>query len=240
MSTQQHPNDELLSAYTLGLIEPDDRSSVEVHTAECEACRMELAALREMEEALGEVPPEAFLEGPPDDGDLLLQRTLRQVRQEQAGQRRRRSFAVGLGAAASAAVLFFGGYLAAGDDGSSGLAGPAPTSSAPQAGVRVASAKDSGTDAGMTVRLTPATGWVRVNASVSGVPAGERCRLVVVSKDGAREIAASWVVPARGAAHKVPPGAARGIDGSAAVDPDQVKSVLVENEAGKRYVDVAL
>ena len=33
-----------------------------------------------MKEFLGEVPPEAFLEGPPEGGDLLLQRTLREVR----------------------------------------------------------------------------------------------------------------------------------------------------------------
>ena len=41
-----------------------------------------------MTDLLGEVPPEAFLEGPPD-GDLVLQRTLRQIRAETAAERRR-------------------------------------------------------------------------------------------------------------------------------------------------------
>lgn len=191
MSTQQqHPNGELLGAYVLGVLGTDERSTLEEHTAECEECRMELTALQEMEAALGEVPPEAFLEGPPEDGDLLLQRTLRQVRAEQTSAWRRRSLAVGLGAAASAAILFLGGYAAGGNDPGSVTAAPpsatpsaspstspSTSSSPPQEGLRVASATDSDTKASITVELTPASEWVRVNASVAGVPSGERCRL---------------------------------------------------------------
>ena len=41
-----------------------------VEEAICAACRAELHALSELEAALGEVPPEAFLDGPPEGGDL--------------------------------------------------------------------------------------------------------------------------------------------------------------------------
>ncbi|MFI6274666.1 zf-HC2 domain-containing protein [Streptomyces sp. NPDC050988] len=247
MSTQQHPNGELLGAYVLGVLATDERSTLEEHTAECEECRMELTALQEMEAALGEVPPEAFLEGPPEDGDLLLQRTLRQVRAEQASAWRRRSLAVGLGAAASAAILFLGGYVVGGNDpGSSTAASPSippstspPTaSSPPQEGIRVAAATDSDTKSSMTVELTPASGWVRVNASVAGVPSGERCRLVVVSKDGHQETAASWVVSPGPTPSASPRPGEGGLNGSAAVAPDEVESVIVVNDQGKQYVGV--
>ncbi|MEU9954851.1 zf-HC2 domain-containing protein [Streptomyces sp. NPDC050982] len=243
MSTQQHPNGELLGAYVLGILDSDERSTLEEHTAECEECRMELTALQEMEAALGEVPPEAFLEGPPEDGDLLLQRTLRQVRAEQASAWRRRSLAVGLGAAASAAILFLGGYTAGGNDPGGATAAPPSTSpststSPPQEGIRVAAATDSGTKASMTVELTPASEWVRVNASVAGVPSGERCRLVVVSKDGHQETAASWVVSPGPAPTTSPRPGEGGLNGSAAVAPDEVESVIVVNDQGKQYVGV--
>jgi hypothetical protein len=86
----------------------------------------------------------------------------------------------------------------------------------------------------MTVRITPAVGWVRVSAAVTGVPAGEHCRMVVVSKTGDREIAGSWVVGDDGK------GGGKGaeLEGSAAVKPGDVKAVVVENDHGKKYVTV--
>ncbi|MEU6603372.1 zf-HC2 domain-containing protein [Streptomyces flaveolus] len=90
MSTRQHPHYDLLGVYVLGILDVRERAELEEHTAECEVCQMELVELREMEAALYEVPPEAFLEGPPEEGSLLLQRTLRQVREEGASAWRRR------------------------------------------------------------------------------------------------------------------------------------------------------
>lgn len=244
MSTQHQPG-EVLGAYVLGILDPAQQREIEEHTQVCAACRTEVEDLREMETVLGTVPPEAFLEGPVEDGDLLLQRTLRQARDEEANARRRRSWAAGVGAAASAAILFLGGYLVAGTGSSAApeaqapptvTASPAP--STPPKGIQVASATDADTRARMTVRLTPAVGWVRVNAAVTGIPAGERCRLVVVSEDGDRQTAGGWVVAPDGKGK----GAGKGadLDGSAAVDPTHVKSVIVENDAGKKYVSVSL
>ncbi|MFD7627332.1 anti-sigma factor family protein [Streptomyces sp. NPDC059851] len=243
MNRQQYEHEvELLGPYVLGVLDEEDVRRVEAHVSGCVRCREEVAALREMEAALGEVPPEAFLDGPPQGGDLMLQRTLRQVRGEAASHRRRRLGLAGLAAAASLAAVFWAGAQTGGGDGEAVAQPPVPgptvtaAPSPPPAGTRVASATDAGTGARMTVRVTPAAKWVRVHAAVTGVPAGERCRLVVVSRDGKKNTAGSWVVGGGGQAGGEAKGAA--LDGSAWVDPADVREVLVENEAGKKFVSV--
>ena len=86
----------------------------------------------------------------------------------------------------------------------------------------------------MTAKVVPAAGWVRVNASVAGVPAGENCRLIVVSSDGKREIASGWVVSPQGEQ------AGTNLNGSAAVAPDKVVAIEVQNTAGKTFVTLNL
>ncbi|AQT70995.1 MULTISPECIES: anti-sigma factor [Streptomyces] len=239
MNRQRH-EEELLGPYVLGVLDDEEVRRVEGHMSGCVQCREEVAALREMEAALGEVPEEAFLDGPPQGGDLLLQRTLRQMRGERAGAARRRAGLTGLAVAASLAAVFWAGTQL-GTGGPDPVALPQPPSptapadpSPPPKGTTLHSATDAGTGARMTVQMTPATKWVRLRAAVTGVPPGERCRLIVVSKDGKRTTAGSWVVgsqengEAKGA----------GLDGSAAVDRADVKAVLVENEAGRTFVSV--
>lgn len=89
MNRQQHEEEELLGPYVLGVLDDADTRRVAAHMNDCAACRQEADALRDMETALGEVPREAFLDGPPPGGDLLLQRTLRQMRGERTAARNR-------------------------------------------------------------------------------------------------------------------------------------------------------
>lgn len=238
MNRQRH-EEELLGPYVLGVLDEEDVRRVEEHIGDCVRCREEVAALREMESVLGEVPEEAFLDGPPQGGDLLLQRTLRQVRGERAASARRRVGLAGLAVAASLAAVFWAGaQMGADQDHTGALPGPVTpsASAAPSAvpGTKVASATDRDSGARMNVQVTPAAKWVRVHAAVTGIPAGERCRLVVVAKDGTRSTAGGWVVGT--AEHGEGKGAS--LDGSAAVDPAQVKEVLVENESGRTFVSV--
>jgi hypothetical protein len=86
--------------------------------------------------ALAALPAEAFLDGPPVDGDLLLRRILRRVRTE----------------------------------------------------------RDRAPVARLAVSVQTATRWVRINAHVTGVALGQRCRLEIVSRDGGRRTAAGWTV----------------------------------------------
>ncbi|MEU3855310.1 anti-sigma factor [Streptomyces sp. NPDC029554] len=236
MTTQEHSHEGLLGAHALGLLDADERAWLEEQIEACEVCQVELANLKALEAELGEVPPEYFLEGPPEDGALLLQRTLRQVREEHSAGQRRRTVLVGLVAAALAAVLVGGGFMVGKTQETPDVIASRPSPSSTGA-VVTASATDAHTEAKMKVDLMPASGWVRVSAVVSGLQPGDKCRLVVLSQSGEKEIAGSWVVAK-------PASAARrgGLEllGFAAVPVDQVKSVVVENDQGKKYVEATV
>jgi anti-sigma factor RsiW len=209
-----------LGALALGLLTPEQARAAQWHLTGCAMCRREYEELTEMTGVLGELPPEAFLDGPPD-GDLVLQRTLRQIRVETGARRRRR--VLGMVAAAAVVVAAFAG---------GGVAiGRASVPLVPPPGSSVGAVMLTGSGpGGVTMRATlgPAANWVRLTASVTGIPAGERCRILVVSRDGSQEVAGSWVVS----------GAPAGVtlDGSAAVALHDVVAVAVQNEAGKEFV----
>ncbi|MFJ3906281.1 zf-HC2 domain-containing protein [Streptomyces sp. NPDC090025] len=236
MSIREHDS-ALLGAYVLGALDEEEVRAVDAHAASCRRCRDELDELRELESALGEVPPEAFLDGPPEGGDLLLQRTLRQVRGERAAQVLRRRAFLAVAATVASAALLGGGVLIGQHTGDrpARAVPPAPSTTAtpptaPPVSVRFFEGRSARTGGEMRLRVTPAADWIRLNASVTGVPAGERCRLVVVAKNGDREIAGSWLVAdqEKGA----------NLDGSAAVALDDVAKVVIENDQGKEYVTV--
>lgn len=218
---------ELLGAYVLGVLDGEEWATVRSHLDSCAACRREVDELREMEAALGEIPPEALLDGPPPDGSGLLRSTLVSVRDG----RRRRVFLWVL-AAVVVAVAALAGGVAAGR----WTAREAPVSGSVAAGAsgvpgaRTASATDPATNVGMTVSVAPAAGWVRVSAVLSGVPAGEQCRIFVVSADGARQQAASWLAAA----------GSNAVDGSALMAPAEVTTVQAETYAGQILVAVPL
>jgi hypothetical protein len=214
-----------LGALALGLLDPDRIRTVEEHLAACPACRRELEDLRAVTALLGDVPPEALLDGAPDS-DLVLQRTLRRMRAEKAAERRRRAVRRVAAAAAAVAVLVGGGVAV----GRATAPGPVVvTAAAPRPG-SVTLHGDGVAGVSMTAVVSPATGWVRLSAAVRGIPAGQRCRVLVLSRDGRREIAATWLASARGEREGTQ------LDGAAIVAPEDVAGVAVENEAGQQFV----
>jgi anti-sigma factor RsiW len=218
-----------IAGYLLKSLTPDETQRVEDHLAECAECRTEVDALREWTAALEAVPEAMTLDGPPDDADLLLQRTLREMRAESSGRRHRRT-GVLVGAAAAVIAVAIGGGVLAGRSTAPDRPLAQPTAG-PQAstvpGTRVGSVTDPATGAQMSVALVPAAGWVRVTARVGGIPSGERCELQVVGNNGKPVVAGSWLVSG-----------ATTLNGSALIDPAQVTSVRVVNAAGKQYVSV--
>jgi hypothetical protein len=194
--------------------------------------------LQQMKTALDKLPPEAFLEGPPDDGDLLLARTLGQVRAESSRRNLiHRSLLAAVAAAAVVAAVAGGVAVGRVQGQPPPVAAPASTapSAAPEpAGTQFASGVDAVTGARMTVKVVPASGWVRVNAAVSGVAEGEACRLWVLAGDGTRVLAGSWLVSAAGAAEGTT------LDGTALVAPAQVAGVEVDTVTGRPVVSVLL
>ncbi|WP_306211236.1 anti-sigma factor family protein [Actinoplanes sp. RD1] len=229
-----------LAGYLTKSLDADEHRQAEEHLATCAECRAEAESLQEWTMALEAVPEAMLLDGPPDDADLLLQRTLRQIRQESSGANRRRSTLVGVAAAVVVAAAVAGG-AAVGRFTSPSDAPPvaqptAAVSSGPTAapGTRTATAVDATTGARITVALTPAPGWIRVKAAVAGIPQGERCLLQVVDKSGKVTLAGSWLVSEAGADDGTT------LDGSALVPLDQVGSVRVVTEGGKQYTSVSL
>ncbi len=226
-----------LGAYAFGALGLMERETIARHVRACPRCGAELAELEEVTLMLGELPPEAVLTGPPDCGDLVLQRTLRQMRAEVAGVGRRRHLRQGLTAAATVAACLMVGMLLGRSSASQNTTQMAasPTVQAPVVpGTRVASAMDPQSNTRLVATIVPAQGWVRLNVAVSGVARGQRCRIVVVNRDGGREIAASWMVSEKGEVEGT------NVDGAAAVPLDEVTAVEVENAAGKTLVSLRL
>jgi anti-sigma factor RsiW len=219
----------LLGAYVLGVLDHDEHAGVQAHLDSCPRCRTEVGDLRGMEAALGEIPPEAFLDGPPPGGDPLLRDILAEVRGEHR-RRARRRWIGGAVAVVLAGVLAVAGGAYAGWAGSrdAEAAAPAAVVSFP-VGTRTGAAADAGTGATMSVAVQPAAGWVRVRATVGGVAPGEQCRLFVLGPDGVRQPAASWLTSESGTAT---------VDGSALMAPVDVIAVQAETYAGRILVSV--
>jgi anti-sigma factor RsiW len=236
------PHDEHLadlSAYVLGGLESQQSDTVARHLAGCPVCQAELPLLQESATMLEAVPPEAFLDGPPDNADLLVRRVLRQLREQDAAEDEepepRRAPSRWLAVAAALVVLTGVGGLALGrTTAPSTQAGTVTVTVSPTpsvvAGTKLASATDPATNARLTAKVVPAKGWVRVTAAASGIAAGQRCHLVVVAKDGTRTEAGSWLVSETGAEQGTT------LDGAALVAPDQVGSVAVVTDAGQVLV----
>jgi anti-sigma factor RsiW len=223
-----------IERYVVRDFSPAELRAVEAHLGSCPPCHDEAVSLMTIRDALEGLPPEILLEGPPADGDLLLQRTLRQVRHERR-QGATRQLLAGIAAVVVLVASAVGVGVVVGRGplgGSDSVASPAPTTQVP--GTQYATGEGTNTPARMTVAVIPAAGWVRIQAAVSGIPKGEPCRLVVVARDGTRQVAGAWLVSDTIAEGGVT------LDGSALIDPEDVAAVLVENTDGKRYVTAEL
>ncbi|WP_326567705.1 hypothetical protein VSH64_38695 [Amycolatopsis rhabdoformis] len=188
--------------------------------------------MREMQEFLEAVPPELLLDGPPDDADLLLQRTLRQIRTEASGARRRgRTLAATAAVVVAAAALGLGALI-----GQAGTTPPLLPAAAPDPDLAVAPhpapllLTGAAGPTHLTAEVTPVGAWARVEAHVQGLPDGTRCRMVIVAKDGTRQPTGGWQfwAAAKG------PGAE--LYGSASVPASEIAAVTLEDMSGHEFV----
>ncbi|HCT78204.1 MAG TPA: anti-sigma factor [Micromonosporaceae bacterium] len=225
---------EILSLYAFEALSAPEREPVQRHLSSCAACRAELAELEEVTNMLGELPPEALLHGPPAGGDLVLQRTLRTMRAEESGMQRRRALVRVAAAAAVIGVALAGGVVFGRTTAPQPDPIAVPTLAPTVAGTRKGETTDPVTNARLAATMVPAAGWVRVNVSVAGITAGENCRVIVVSRNGTREIAAGWIVSEKGQREGTT------LDGAAAVAPADVVAIEVENTSGKKFVSLKI
>lgn len=222
---------QLLGAYALGALHPEEAAALEAHLAGCEPCRAELHELNTVRDTLGELPPEALLEGPPPEGsESLLHATIQRAGAERTVVRRRRALRLALAAVLAGVVLA----------GIGGVAGRVMAPTEPQqgevsqlaSGTVVAAHEDTDTGASATVRLEPDAMGLRLESFITGIPEGEECELVILTTDGRVEIAASWTVSAEAAAEGSNP------SGFADVSPQDVASVIVRNAADTEFVTI--
>jgi hypothetical protein len=223
---------ELLGAYTLDALSPHEKGPVRDHLESCAECRQDLHSLQEPKELLQQLPPEAFLNGPPEDGDLLLQRTLRVVRREKVRTDRSRFTAVAAGIVALVAAAGIGGAVAgrrsAGDPV---VAQPPPVSaSVAPPGTYTVTAADPATGAKLTATIQPAIGWVRIHAMTTGVKAGTPCQLIMTDKNGKSLVAGSWLVSPQAETNGT------AIDGSALIPAGDLSTVQVTTASGEKLV----
>lgn len=227
MSAVEHDRS-VLGAYALGALDPAEEQTVHAHVSTCLECQRELAEFVDLREALDQVPPEAFLDGPPEGGDFLLQNTLRRVRAQDPGPSRRFRGLI-LAAAAVVTIVALGGGIVIGR-----VTAPEPPATAMPAGTIRAEATNASTGASMRVAVEPRVGWVWVNAFIEGVPAGEECELLVFPREGKPLTAGSWLVGKKGAEEGLP------LQGTALIEPGQVKEVRVVTRDGRTMVSVPL
>jgi len=75
-----------LGCYALGVLDAHESHGVEQHLLGCPSCRAQVADFHRIRMVLDEIPREAFLHeleaDLPKPSDLVLQRTLRQIRNE--------------------------------------------------------------------------------------------------------------------------------------------------------------
>ncbi|MDS1271343.1 zf-HC2 domain-containing protein [Lipingzhangella sp. LS1_29] len=228
MSTTEHDS-HLLGAYVLGTLDVQESTQVEAHLEECARCRDEVSELRQVREALGELPPEALLDGPPEN-DLPLQRTVRQVRSQRLHQSRRQWFVL-TAVAVLAGVVLIGGSLAVGAALGAG-SGEEPAVPELDAGTVVAAQENPDTGAAATVALAPSEDGTQVDSLITGLPAGEDCEIVVLAEDGTSTVAAEWTVTPEAAEEGSEPG------GLVDVRPEEVASVVVRNVEHTEFLTV--
>jgi anti-sigma factor RsiW len=222
-----------LGVYVLGAIEPAERAVLDEHLSVCARCRDELASLAGLPALLSRVGEEQLAQlGPPPEH--LLEPLLAQANRERR-TRRRRNAAVLIAAAAALVIATGAGMgLVTSDEGrpvARTSASPPPRPPQPPPG-RTLVGKDPVTGVQARISLQP-KGWgTALDMRVSGAPRGVHCRIVVVDKEGRKDIAGAWAVP-----YAAREGSAEYF-GSSMIASDQLASIEVRTTEGKRLLRV--
>ena len=211
---------ESFGVLVLGAIDPIERDEVEEHIFGCSTCPAVLAEFSSLPGLLKRLDADRVgPDGPPGE---LLDRILAQVRTEQAGRSPRRVAWVrpvaALVAVAAVALAVLAVVISRPDDP---VSVPSPNV------VSAASDPASGVSASLT--MSPAEVGTQLHVSVNGVVPGEHCVIVVVGKDGSREVAASWVAGYVGAAQ---------VTGTTGFAAEEIARIDITTPDGSRLVTV--
>jgi hypothetical protein len=210
-----------VGAYVIDALEPADRSRVRAHLSGCAVCTASLQELEGVPALLAQVPapegaPRVLTEAPSELAFRRLQSRASATRRVPARRAAARSGARRwvLVAAAAAAVGVAGG--AGGVVATLGAAAPTAVSAT------------AGSVHG-TAQLAAASGGTRISLALDGVASGQRCQLVVVSRDGRWETASDWTASYSGTAHVI---------GSVAIQPQDIDRLLIRTPGGRTLLSM--
>jgi anti-sigma factor RsiW len=225
-----------IGAYVLGGLEPQEAGELEVHLDSCAECQRELAEFTETAGQLSLVPPDLLAEALADQplpitaDDLVLQRTLHEVRAQRTGERRRRVLAVAAAAAALVAAPVITAVAVGGGNGGEPVAAPPAATTVPG---RTVQASDAATGVSGVATLSAAPWGTKLQAKFTGEPRGATCVLSVVSRSGERQVAGNWTVPDAAAA-----GAGTNISGSLSIPATDIARLEVRTSTGRRLLTI--
>lgn len=178
-----------VGAYSLGLLEEQDRLEFEAHLAQCEACRAELAELSPLAGLLSGIGPVE------DPADPITDASITDLVHRRATAQRRRTRWQVLVAAAAGVVLLAGGLAA-------GLAAapshPRVVTAAPGVTGTRHSAVNLATHLKGTVGLVSKAWGTQISLDLADIRGPLECQLIAVSKTGEQRIVTGWFVPAVG------------------------------------------
>jgi anti-sigma factor RsiW len=178
-----------LATYVMGALTPQERDVVEAHLATCPECVAELDQLTNLPLFLDLVSGEEVAQmgsgtAVPDAG--FVDRVVAAAVSERRHAKRRRWLA----SVAAAVVLIAGSSV--------GAVALSSTGSSNTAHAAVFDKTDPTTGAWARIAVQQ-KGWgASLDLTLTGVPAGEHCRLVAVGRDGTTDVAAAWEVTYRG------------------------------------------
>lgn len=190
-----------LGLYLLGALDATERVAVERHLAGCAACRAESEELagvaaamallspeegRQIAEEFGPRPPPPPASGRPGPA-RPPGRPTGSTRPARSRPRRRTVGLLGIGGLALVVLVSAGIFVGL----AVGPAGPA-TGPRPQVAISLAATADTTTGATLSVVAVGDPTGVTVRATVSGLPAGTRYQLYLVTSDGTSRVVATW------------------------------------------------
>jgi anti-sigma factor RsiW len=200
-----------VGCYVLGSLDPAERANLEEHLDECDVCRAELVSLAGLPGLLSRVSLQEAAAGLPTTRPQLLEGLLARAAEQRRTRRHR------LTAAAAAVILVAGGIV-----GGFELTQPSGRGA-------TTTAADGPVHA--SVRLVGTATGTKITLRLSGVPSGEECRLVAISKDGISHDAGSWYASYSGDA---------AVNETAALAPTDLAALRVETPAGRPLVTIPL